>query len=192
MIPANQASRDDIRSVFGGRGVASTCQCQRYKLHTRESFGSFPAEERADRLMQQTECGNPASGSTSGLLAYIGAEPVGWCAVEPRIAYFGMARTGRVPWVDRDEDKSDPTVWAVTCLLTRAGFRGRGVSRELVHASVRFARAGGAKALEAYPMVSAGGLAEELHVGLAHVFADAGFSEVARPTIRRVVMRIDF
>ena len=33
---------------------------------------------------------------------------------------------------------------------------------------------------------------EELHVGTQGVFADAGFAEVSRPTLRRVVMRIDF
>jgi hypothetical protein len=32
----------------------------------------------------------------------------------------------------------------------------------------------------------------ELHVGSRDVFADAGFAEVNRPTLRRVVMRIDF
>jgi hypothetical protein len=33
---------------------------------------------------------------------------------------------------------------------------------------------------------------DELHVGTQGVFADAGFTEVSRPTLRRVVMRIDF
>jgi len=33
---------------------------------------------------------------------------------------------------------------------------------------------------------------EELHVGTEGVFADAGFTEVSRPTPRRAVMRIDF
>jgi hypothetical protein len=32
----------------------------------------------------------------------------------------------------------------------------------------------------------------ELHVGSRDVFADAGFAEVNKPTLRRVVMRIDF
>jgi hypothetical protein len=32
----------------------------------------------------------------------------------------------------------------------------------------------------------------ELHVGSHMVFADAGFTEVSRPSLRRVVMRIDF
>jgi hypothetical protein len=37
-----------------------------------------------------------------------------------------------------------------------------------------------------------GVLPVELHVGLRSVFADAGFTEVTHPTLRRVVMRIDF
>ena len=32
----------------------------------------------------------------------------------------------------------------------------------------------------------------EFHVGSRTIFADAGFTEVSRPTLRRVVMRIDF
>jgi len=32
----------------------------------------------------------------------------------------------------------------------------------------------------------------ELHVGARQVFEDAGFAEVSHPTLRRVVMRIDF
>jgi hypothetical protein len=32
----------------------------------------------------------------------------------------------------------------------------------------------------------------ELHVGARQVFTDAGFAEVGHPTLRRVVMRIDF
>ena len=32
----------------------------------------------------------------------------------------------------------------------------------------------------------------ELHVGSRGVFAAAGFAEVTGPTLRRVVMRIDF
>lgn len=32
----------------------------------------------------------------------------------------------------------------------------------------------------------------ELHVGSRSIFEAAGFAEVGRPTLRRVVMRIDF
>src|SRR5215207_742490 len=87
VVPANEVSWEDLQTVFGTRGQASRCQCQRYKLRPRESFAAFPAEERAHRLRQQTDCGNRESVTTSGLVAYLDGEPVGWCAVEPRSAY---------------------------------------------------------------------------------------------------------
>ncbi|MGH3332748.1 MAG: hypothetical protein ACRDPJ_15725 [Nocardioidaceae bacterium] len=150
VVPANEASWEDLETVFGSRGQASRCQCQRYKLQPRESFASFPSEERAFRLRQQTDCGHRAS------------------------------------------DTTDDSVWAVTCRFTRAGFRRRGVSRALARAAVDFARERGARAIEGYPMITTDVILEELHVGTEGVFADAGFTEVSRPTLRRVVMRIDF
>jgi GNAT superfamily N-acetyltransferase len=191
VVPANEASCDDLRTLFGARGTASWCQCQRYKLRPRESFRSFPVEERMRRLREQTACGDTRSGTTSGLVAYIDTDPVGWCAVEPRTAYEGLLRVFRVPWDGRDEDKADDSVWAVTCLFTRAGFRRRGVSRALAHAAVAFARERGARAIEAYPITSKNVIAEELHVGTPGVFGDAGLVVVSRPTLRRVVMRLD-
>ena len=192
VLPANAASWDDLQTIFGTRGPAARCQCQRFKLRPRESFRSFPVEERALRLRAQTCCGEPAADATSGLVAYLDGEPVGWCAVEPRPGYEGLLRTFRVPWDGRAEDKTDDSVWAVTCLLTRAGFRNRGISRALASAAVDFARARGARAIEGYPITTKNVISEELHVGTVGVFADAGFVEVSRPTLRRVVMRIDF
>jgi GNAT superfamily N-acetyltransferase len=192
IVPANEASCEDLETVFGKRGAASWCQCQRYKLRPREAFSKFPVEERVHRLRQQTECGHPESETTSGLVAYLDGEPVGWCAVEPRNAYGGLVRNARVPWEGRAEDKADDSVWAVTCLFTRAGFRKRGVSRALARAAVAFARERGARAIEGYPITTKDVITEELHVGTERVFADAGFAEVSRPTLRRVVMRLDF
>jgi len=192
VVPANEANWDDLQTVFGTRGTASRCQCQRYKLRPRESFASFPVEERAHRLRQQTDSGHRESGTTSGLVAYLDGEPVGWCAVEPRTAYAGLLRNNRVPWAERAEDKNDDSVWAVTCFFTRAGFRKRGVSRALARAAVAFACERGARAIEGYPITTKNVILEELHVGTEGMFADAGFREVSRPTLRRVVMRVDF
>ena len=195
IVPANQAGCEDLQTVFGPRGDAAFCQCQRFKLAPREAFRSFPVEERALRLRAQTNCGQPRATSTSGLVAYLGGEPVGWCAVEPRPAYEGLLRVFKVPWLGRTEDKSDETVWAVTCVFARAGFRRRGIGHALAHAAVEFARERGASALEAYPMVTEPGdniIWGELHVGTRSMFAAAGLDEVSRPTLRRVVMRIDF
>jgi GNAT superfamily N-acetyltransferase len=194
IVPANEASWDDLRAVFGERGDAHVCQCQRYKLQPGEAFKKVPVEERAHRLRTQTECGHPRSRTTSGLVAYLDGEPVGWCAIEPRTAYFGLMRNFKVHWEGRSEDKTDDTVWAVTCFVTRAGFRRRGVSRALVRAAVDFARERGARAIEGYPMLVEPGqdvIWGELHVGTRSIFDAAGFEEVSHPSKRRVVMRID-
>jgi GNAT superfamily N-acetyltransferase len=191
-VPANEAGCDDLEAVFGTRGAGALCQCQRYKLGPGEAFRSFPVEERVHRLRAQTQCGHPEAERTSGLVAYLDGEPAGWCAVEPRTEYQGLLRVFRVPWDDRDEDKDDDTVWAVTCLFTRAGFRKRGVSRALASAAVSFARDRGARAIEAYPIITKNVISEELHVGTPGVFAAAGLVEVSRPTPRRIVMRLEF
>jgi len=187
IVPANEARWEDIQAVFGTRGPAHRCQCQRYKLRRGEAFAKFPIEEREFRLRAQTD-----SEPTTGLVGYLDGEPVGWCAVEPRNAYEGLVRNNRVPWEGRDEDKADAGVWAVTCVFARAGFRRRGVSYALVRAAVDHARAGGARAVEGYPMVTKDVITEELHVGTEGAFAAAGFTEVSRPSKRRIVMRIDF
>jgi GNAT superfamily N-acetyltransferase len=195
IVPANAASWEDLQTVFGTRGEAYICQCQRYKLQPGEAFKKVPVEERAHRLRMQTECGHPGSKTTSGLVAYLDGEPVGWCAVEPRTAYFGLMRNFKVPWQGRSEDKEDDTVWSVTCFVVRAGFRRRGISCALARAAVDFARERGARALEGYPMLVGSGQDitwGELHVGKRSIFEAAGFREVSHPTPRRVVMRIDF
>ena len=193
IVPANQASWDELRAVLGGRGYHAGCWCQRFKSRGREwDLGSVPVAERARRFRRQTHCGQPDAATTSGLVAYFEGEPAGWCAVEPRTAYV---RLGRVPWVGRAEDRSDAGIWAVTCLVTRPGFRLRGISRALARATIEHARQRGARALESYPMITEPGKEVtwgELHVGSRSIFADAGFIEVSRPTLRRRVMRIDF
>lgn len=192
VVPANQAPWEDLQAVLGSRGEAARCQCQRYKLRPRESFGSFPVEERAYRLRQQTDAGQGGTGPTSGLVAYLGDEPVGWCAVEPRVRYEGLRRNNRVSWEGREEDKADEGVWAVTCVFARAGYRKRGVGRALAQAAVAFARAEGARAVEAYPIVTKDVIVSELHVGTERMFAQAGLVAVSHPTPRRLVMRLDF
>jgi GNAT superfamily N-acetyltransferase len=195
IVPANEASWEDLQTVLGTRGDPHRCQCQRFKMLPGESWASVGGEELALRLRTQTDCGHPESATTSGIVAYLDGEPVGWCAVEPRTSYPRLLRNNRVPWVGRTEDKTDGGVWAVTCFVTRAGFRRRGISRALARAAVDFARRRGARALEGYPMLTQPGQDVtwgELHVGSRGIFAAAGFTEVGRPTLRRVVMRIDF
>lgn len=193
VVPANEASWDDLQLVFGDRGEASTCQCQWFRSEPGE-FGATPLDVKRDRHRSQTNCGHPEAGETSGLVAYLDGEPAGWCAVQPRTSYVRLQRN-RIPWTGRSEDRLDDGVWSVTCFVVRKGFRNRGVSRALAAATVDFARLRGATAVEGYPKVVEPGkevIWGQLYVGSRTIFEAAGYSEVSQPTPRRVVMRIDF
>ncbi len=191
--PANKASWEDLQAIFGTADYPGMCYCQRFK--TRDChWASLSGQERQDRLREQTNCGNARAAQTTGLVAYLGKEPVGWVAVEPRFGYLRLVRM-RTVWADRHEDKSDEGIWAVTCFVTRKGYRKRGLTYALAAATVEYARDRGARALEAYPMITVPGQEitwGELHVGSRQVFAEAGFTEVSHPSPRRVVMRVEF
>ena len=194
VVPANEAFAEDLHAIFGTRGYAAYCQCQKWKFRNWAERRATPISDRMERLQEQTHCGFPSAPTTSGLVAYLDGEPVGWCAVEPRAAFFRL-RNSPVPWTGRDEDPADESVWAVTCFVVRAGFRRRGISYALARATVDFAREHGARAVEGYPMLVEPGQEvtwSELNVGSRSIFAAAGYQEVSHPTLRRVVMRIDF
>jgi GNAT superfamily N-acetyltransferase len=193
IVPANEASRDDLTAIFGTTDYPGRCQCQRFKV-PGWIWRDSTQEQRTASLEAQAACGNPAARATSGLVAYLGGQPAGWVAVEPRTAYPKL-RGSRVVWAGRDEDKDDESVWAVTCFAVRKGYRGRGLTYPLARATVGYARQRGARALEAYPMITQPGKEitwGEVHVGARQVFEEAGFTEITHPTARRVVMRIDF
>jgi GNAT superfamily N-acetyltransferase len=191
IVPANEVSFDDVLTVVGtARAFDELCFCQRFKI--LKGWHSVGEEERAHRLRTQTDCGYPDSDTTSGLVGYLGNDPVAWCAVEPRPAYIRLTRP--VTWAGRNEDKTDTGVWAITCTITRTPYRWRGFTHQMIAAAVEFARERGAHAVEGYGMLAEPGKEitwGELHVGSRNAFAAAGFREVIRPTKRRVVMRID-
>jgi GNAT superfamily N-acetyltransferase len=193
IVPATEDRWDDVQAVFGTRGGAHHCQCQRIRLGDR-AWWYLSVEERAHHLREQLDSG-PAGDTTSGaLLGYVDAEPAGWVAVAPRTE-FVRYRGSQVPWAGRHEDKDDAAVWAVTCFAIRVGYRKQGLMYELAAAAVEHARERGAQAVEGYPIVPNPGQEiawGEVNVGTPGPFAAAGLTEVSRPTKRRRVMRLDF
>lgn len=207
IVPANEATRADLTAIFG-TADSGRCNCQRFR--TRGWFWDQATDEqRRARLREQTNCDNPQATSTTGLVAYLTdggcppgerppvppGVPVGWVAVEPRTEYPRLLGLPTV-WKGRPgEDKRDDGVWSVTCFVVRRGYRGRGLTYALAAATIPYAKANGARALEGYAMRTQPGREitwGELHVGAVQVFADAGFKEVSTPSVRRAVMRVDF
>jgi GNAT superfamily N-acetyltransferase len=190
--PANEVAFDDLQTVLGS-AAAGRCQCQRQVLGDRE-WWYMPVEERKFLLAEQTSPGDPDAPETSGLIAYLDGEPIGWVAVAPRPTYRRLRGSG-VPFKGRSEDPDDPSVWAAACFVVRKGYRRQGLMYDLARAAVDFARSRGAAALEGYPITAKGGgtvLWDEASVGTPQVFAAAGMAKVSAPTLRRSVMRIDF
>jgi GNAT superfamily N-acetyltransferase len=202
IVPANRATWADLAAIFGPAD-SGRCNCQRFK--TRGWFWEQATDEQRRALLrEQTNCDDPDAMSTTGLVAYLTGDggqgnpsagvPVGWVAVEPRTEYPRLLGLPTV-WRGRHEDKQDDGVWSVTCFVVRKGYRRRGISYALAAAAVDYARENGARALEGYGMRTQPGKEitwGELHVGAVQVFADAGFTEVSSPSVRRAVMRVDF
>lgn len=188
IVPANEASWDDLQQIL--TGAAGRCQCQRQRLGDRD-WWYMPVSERAAILREETHCGDPRATETIGVVAYLDDEPVGWAAVDRRGVY-GRLRGSPVPWKGRAQDKDDPAVWAIACIIVRKGYRGRGYTYPLVAAATEHARNHGAAAVEGYPMLGTDVIWDEMNVGPLGPFIAAGYREVSHPTKRRMVVRIEF
>jgi GNAT superfamily N-acetyltransferase len=125
------------------------------------------------------------AGEVPGLLAYADGKPVGWCAVEPRAAYSGLARSRVLAPVD------ETPVWSVPCFFVARGWRRRGVTVRLLRAAAAHAAARGASMLEGYPIAPTKGPMADAFAwtGLVGAFEKAGFEEVARRSATRPIMR---
>ncbi len=183
--PVTDVPWADVETVFGTRGDPSRCWCQYFKL-AGDAWRGSTREECRESLREQVQV-RPGP----GLLAYLGSEPVGWCAVEPRPGYERL----RNALVSRGspEPFEDDSVWVIPCLVVRPGYRKRGIGRALVAAAVAHAGEHGARVIEAYPVdpderpqVSAA----ELYHGTVSVFQDAGLEVAARPLPGRALMRL--
>jgi GNAT superfamily N-acetyltransferase len=125
-----------------------------------------------------------AGGAQPGILAYAGDEPVGWCSIGPREQFVRLAASRTLAPVD------DQPVWSVSCFFVRRDWQGRGLSVRLLDAAVAHARAGGARVVEGYPCAPAGRLPGAfVWTGLEGTFRKAGFTEVARRSAGRPIMR---
>ena len=82
-------------------------------------------------------------------------------------------------------------VWSIVCFVVPSAWRGQGIARSLLDASIRHARKRGAKILEAYPVDRPQrSSADSMWFGAKSMYDDAGFSEVARRKPHRPVVRL--
>jgi len=169
----------DFEQLFGPRGACGGCWCMWWRLTAKE-FERQKGEENRRAMKRKVK-----SGEVPGLLAYHDGEPVGWCSVAPREAYPRLERSRVLKRVD------DQPVWLVVCFYVAKQYRRRGVTRELLEASIDYVRDRGGTILEGYPTEPKSERAPDLFLyhGIPSVFAEAGFVEVVRRSERRPIMR---
>jgi GNAT superfamily N-acetyltransferase len=173
----------DLEALFGPRGACAGCWCMFFRL-TRKQFDAGKDDGNRARLRELVD-----SGAEPGLLAYDPADeaggPIGWVALAPRSEYTRLDRSRILAPVD------ERPVWSVTCFYVRRGHRRRGVTVALLEAAARHAAGRGARVLEGYPVDPKAGKTADTFAyhGLASAFRGAGFTEVARRSETRPIMR---
>lgn len=168
----------DLEELFGRHGACAGCWCMYWKLRGKAY------DEARDYETRQMHKSIVDSGVTTGLLAYLHGEVVGWVAVEPRSAYPKLAHSRALKPVD------DQPVWSVTCFFVAKKFRRQGITVELLKAAVEHVRHQGGKIVEGYPVDAQKNMpATFIYTGTASAFQQAGFKEVARHTPTRPIFR---
>jgi GNAT superfamily N-acetyltransferase len=124
-------------------------------------------------------------GAVPGLLAYCDEQAAGWCCVGPRDQFLALDRSRVLARVD------DQAVWSIVCFFIARRYRHRGLSMRLAQAAVDYARASGAAIVEAYPVDTSSPAYPDpyAYTGLLSTFTRIGFSEVARRSPSRPIVR---
>jgi GNAT superfamily N-acetyltransferase len=169
----------DLEALFGERGAVGGCWCMWWRLK-RSEFNQQKGAGNRQALKDLVSSGVP-----TGILAFAGDEPAGWCAVAPREAYPALERSRILKRVD------DLPVWSVTCFFIAKPYRRAGLSVQLLKAAVEYALSQGASIIEGYPEdpVDGNQPAPFMFTGLASAFKKAGFTEVLRRSEKRPIMR---
>jgi GNAT superfamily N-acetyltransferase len=169
----------DLESLFGPNGAVAGCWCMWFR-QTAAEFDARHGEQNRESLKAIVD-----AGQVPGLMAYVAGKPVGWCAVAPR-SDFGRIERSRILNAPGNE-----SAWAVVCFYIERHHRKLGVGSALLRAAVAHALSQGARGVEGYPVdplegrVSSG----SAFTGLAAMFHEAGFQEVARHSTARPIMR---
>lgn len=115
------------------------CWCMEFRRPPKDFL--FKSDENRGMLKDIVDSGEP-----TGILAYDGDEPVGWCSVAPRSQCVGLEFRAHLRPVD------ERPVWSIVCFFVARQARGKGVMAGLLEAAIAFARKRGARMLEAYPL----------------------------------------
>ncbi len=129
------ATWNDFASLMKTDSQCSDCWC----LNHRAPAGCPTGTEAMNKMNSLVENKN-----AYGLLAYQNNVAVGWIAIDPMSLLIGhdCQETGK------------PDEWSIHCLFIKDGFRGQGISAQLIQSAIEYAKNNGAKLVSAFPIPS--------------------------------------
>lgn len=179
---------DDLVDLFGPeRGAQGGCWCV-WPMLRGVDFKAMDKDVRKAMFKARVDRSDrPAP----GLLCYEDDRAVGWVAVGPRPAYTRWQISKAQRPLEGEGQPAVDAIWAIACFFIRTSHRKKGVMHYLADAARDFAAKNGAGFLEACPIEPDRPLIwGEGYVGLAPLFRDLGYEEVARRSPRRPLMRL--
>jgi GNAT superfamily N-acetyltransferase len=178
IVPVTPERWPDLAELFGAKGACAGCWCMWMRLPRAEFDRKRGSGNR--RALRALVGRKPP-----GLLAYVDGEPAGWVAVAAREEYTRLEASRVLEPVQGDG------VWAAPCFYVKASHRGAGLTAALLEAAVAYAKQQGARSIEGYPNVNREQRQPAAFVwtGFESTFRRAGFSEIARRSPTRPILR---
>ncbi|HET6266818.1 MAG TPA: GNAT family N-acetyltransferase [Acidobacteriota bacterium] len=176
--PLTAENWDDLVALFGERGACGGCWCMFWHQSSAE-YRRLKGKGNRAALRKRLK-----NGANPGIIAYVDDEPVGWCAVEPRDHYKRLESSRALKPIDQQP------VWSITCFFVKRGHRHQGVTVALLKAALDHIQRQKGRIAEGYPTEPKSKTGDSfVYSGLVSAFRKAGFSEVARPSATRAIMR---
>jgi GNAT superfamily N-acetyltransferase len=169
----------DFEKLFGDRGACGGCWCMSWLL-TRKEFDANKGQGNKKKMKALVN-----KKAEPGIIAYMGNEPIGWCAVALREKYIRLENSKVLKRID------DQPVWSIPCFFIKKEFRRKGLSTKVLKGVVEYCKGKGAKIIEGYPVepYSDNIPAAFAWTGFPSSFTKAGFVEVERRSRTRPIMR---
>jgi len=154
-----------------------SCYCM--ETHRTQDDEEWSARTAGDNRRDMSEM--IARGQVTGLLAYEGGKPVGWCNYGETTRLGGLMHRFSLNAPDYEG------VGSVACFVIAAPYRGHGVATRLLDAAIDRLRGRGMRAVEAYPATKADS-PQNNYRGPLSMFLRAGFAPY-RQTEHHTILR---
>ena len=180
--PLTSGNWNDLEVLFGPGGACEGCWCMFWMLR-RVDYEKLRKTGGTKNMFR----GIVQKGVEPGILAYYKDTPIGWCAIQPREKYIKLETSKILKPVD------DQKVWSIVCFFVDRKYRNQGITKQLISEAIIFARSKGAKIIEAYPVEPRKKTSSAfIYTGISTTFSHVGFTEVARRSPSRPIMRYYF